>query len=243
MVRSQIRSELLAQELPSESFLFRRCARWRTQSADSILVALVTIHAVIDIPADVRVTEIGRVPAPVATRALENRVVARIRVAGRAHTVSVPVGHWEPGMVERCPCPCRCIVASRAGGRENSGRRFMNWIRGGVVVGQVATVTGRRKRGVVVIYVAKGAGYGGMKSGQRERGGAVVKLSVGPQRGVMAELAGRGETYLDVVDRRGCRVVIVQVAGYAGRVGAGQIVVVVDVAISAGAWRNGVRVG
>ena len=146
-------------------------------------------------------------------------------------------------MVERCARPCRCVVASRAGGRENGWRRCVNWIRGGVVVGLVATVAGRGKRGVVVVYVARGAGYGGMKSGQREGRGAVVKLAVGPQSGVVAELAGRGEAYLDVVNRRGCRVVIVQVAGNASRVRAGQTVIVVDMAIGAGAWRNGVRVG
>jgi len=146
-------------------------------------------------------------------------------------------------MVERCARPCRCVVASRAGGRENGWRRCMNWIRGGVVVCLVATVAGRGKRGVVVVYVASGAGYGGMKSGQREGRGAVVKLAVGPQSGVVAELAGRGETYLDVVNRGGCGVVIVQVAGNACCVSAGQVVVVVDVAIGASTWRNGVRVG
>jgi len=208
-----------------------------------MLVALVAVHAVVYIPADVRVTEIVRVPAAMAARALENRVVAGIRVASRAHTVSVPVGHWEPGMVERCARPCRCVVASRAGGRKNGRRRFVNWIRGGVVVCLVATVAGCRKRGVVVIYVTSRAGDSRVESGQRERGGAVVKLAVGPQRGVMAELAGRGEAYLDVVNRGGRRVVIVQVTGYAGGVRARQIVVVVDVAIGAGAWRNGVRVG
>ena len=146
-------------------------------------------------------------------------------------------------MVERCPRPSSCVVTSRAGCRKNGGRRFMNWIRGGVVVCLVATVAGRRKRGVVVIYVTSSAGYSRMESRQRERGGVVVKLSVGPQRGVVAELAGRGEAYLDVVNRRGCRVVIVQVAGNACRVSACQIIVVVDVAIGAGPWRNGVRVG
>jgi len=146
-------------------------------------------------------------------------------------------------MVERCARPCRCVVASRAGGRENGWRRCMNWIRGGVVVCLVATVAGRGKRGVVVVYVASGAGYGGMKSGQREGRGAVVKLSVRPQGGVVAELAGRGEADLDVVNRGGSRVVIVEVAGHACRVRAGQIVVVIYVAIGASAWRNGVRVG
>ena len=208
-----------------------------------MLMALVAVHAVVDIPADVRVTEIVRVPAAMAARALENRVVAGIRVASRAHTVSVPVGHWEPGMVERCPRPRRCVVASRAGGRENGWRRCMNWIRGGVVVGLVAAVACGRKRGVVVIYVTCGAGDGRMESRQRKHRRAVIKLAVGPQRGVVAELAGRGEAYLDVVNRGGCRVVIVQVAGNACCVRAGQVVVVVDVAIGAGAWRNSVRVG
>jgi len=206
-------------------------------------MALITIHAVIHIPADVRVMEIGRVPAPMATRALENRVIVRIRVAGRAHTVSVPMGHWEPGMVERCPRPRSCVVASRAGGRKNGWRRFMNWIRGGVVVCLVATVAGRRKSGVVIIYVTCSAGYGRMESRQRKRRGVVVKLSVRPQRGVVAELAGCRETYLDVVNRRSCGVVIVQVAGHAGRVRTCQIIVVVDVAIGAGPRRNGVRIG
>lgn len=59
----------------------------------------------------------------------------------------------------------------------------------------------------------------------------------------MAELAGRGKTYLDVVDRGGGGVVIVEVARNACRVRAGQVVVVVDMAIGTGAWRNGVGVG
>ena len=135
-----------------------------------MLMALITIHAVIYIPADVRVTEIGRVPAPMATRALENRVVVRIRVAGRAHTVSVPVGHWEPGMVERCPRPRRGVVASRAGGRKNRWCRCMNWIRGGVVVRLVAAVAGRRQSPLVVIRrgVALRALHRGVEPGQRE---------------------------------------------------------------------------
>ena len=58
-----------------------------------MLMALVTIHAVVHIPADVRVMEIVRVPAPMATRALENGVVVRIRVAGGTNAVSVAVIH------------------------------------------------------------------------------------------------------------------------------------------------------
>jgi len=174
-----------------------------------VLMTLVTVNTVIYIPADVRVREIVRVAAPVATRALENRVVVRIRVAGRAHTVSVPVGHREPGMVEGCPCPCSCGVASRARGRKDSWRRFMNWIRRGVVVCLMATVAGRRKRCVVVIYVATGAGHLNVEASQRERCRVVIELPIGPECRVMTELAGRREAYLDVVNRSGCRVVIV----------------------------------
>jgi hypothetical protein len=58
----------------------------------------------------------------------------------------------------------------------------------------------------------------------------------------VAELAGCGEAYLDVINRRGCGVVIVQVAGHAGRVRSCQIIVVVNVAIGAKPRRNGVRV-
>ena len=171
-------------------------------------MALIAIHTVIDIIWIALVSRIG-LGLGVAIRALEDGIVARIGVAGRAHTVRAAVGHREPGMVERSPRPCRGVVASRAGGGKNGRRRLMNWIRGAVVVCLVATVAGRRKRGVVVIYVASGAGDSRVESRQRERGGVVVKLSICPQRGVMAELAGRGEAYLDMVNGSGCCVVIV----------------------------------
>ncbi len=124
-------------------------------------------------------------------------------------------------MVERSSCPCRGVVASRAGGGKNGRRRLVNWIRGAVVVCQVATVAGRWKRGVVFIYVTRSAGDLDVEARQGKRGRAVIELAVGPQRGVMAELAGRGEAHLDMVNRSDGGVVIVQVAGDACRVRAG----------------------
>ena len=83
-------------------------------------------------------------------------------------------------MVERCPCPGSCVVTSRAVCRKNGWRRFMNWIRGGVVVGLVATIAVRRKRRVVVVYMTSGAGNLRVISGQRKRRRIVIKLAVGP---------------------------------------------------------------
>lgn len=88
-----------------------------------------------------------------------------------------------------------------------------------------------------------GAGHLDVEASQRERCRVVIKLPIGPECGVMTELTCRGEAHLDVVNRSSCCIVIVQVAGYASRVRARQIVVVVDVAIGADPRRDGVRVG
>jgi len=198
-------------------------------------MALVTVHAVVHIAADVRVMEIVRVSAAMATRALENRVVGWTRVAGSTNAVSIAVIHVEPGVVERCPCPCSCIVTSRASSCENGRRRFMDGIRGGIVIRGVAAVASRRKGGVVVVHVATGTGHLRVKARQREgwRYVVVVELAVGPHNRVVAKIAGRGEANLDVVDRSRGRVVGVQMAGHAGSVGARQTVIVVDVAVRA----------
>ena len=109
-------------------------------------------------------------------------------------------------------------------------------IRGGVVIRFVAAVAVGRQRGVVVVYVATGAGHFGVGSREWEYRCVVVKLSVGPECRVVAELASRGETHLDVVYRSSRRVVVLQVAGRASRTG--QVVVVVDVAVRANTRRD-----
>src|SRR5215472_13580029 len=68
----------------------------------------------------------------------------------------------------------------------------------------------------------------------------MVEGCVRPGCSVMTRTAGLGEVRRDMVGSGGA-LVILEVTGYAGR--AVQAVVVVDVAISAGAWRHGVHSG
>ncbi len=207
-------------------------------------MTLIAINAVIDISWIALVPRIG-LGLGMAICALENCVVVRIRMTDRAHSVSgvASMVHGEPRVVERCPRPCSCVVASSTDGCENRWRSLVHRVRRGIVIRFVAAVAVRRKRGVVVIYVTARAGHLRVEAGQWKRGRAVIKLAIGPERRVMAELASRGEADLDVVNRSGCRVVSVQVARNACGVSARQIVIVVDVAIGAGPRRNGVRVG
>jgi hypothetical protein len=63
-------------------------------------MALVAVNAVVHIPANIRVIEIRRVVASMATRALEDQVVVRIGVANRADSIRIPVIEREEGVVE-----------------------------------------------------------------------------------------------------------------------------------------------
>ena len=129
-------------------------------------MTLVTIHAVVHIPAHVRVLEIIRIPAAMATGALEYRVIARIRVAGRADAVGVAVVGWEIGVIERRTGPGRGRVAGVACRREARG--CVIGIRCPVVVSLMAAVTRRRQRCVVIVHVTLSACYGQVCSGQRK---------------------------------------------------------------------------
>src|SRR5581483_1850137 len=80
-----------------------------------------------------------------------------------------------------------------------------------------------------------------MHAGEREGGVVVVELAVGPQAGVMTQLAGCRESSGDVVHRAESTVVVSQMASNAG--GAGQLVVPVDMTIGALPGRNQVRSG
>ena len=71
-----------------------------------------------------------------------------------------------------------------------------------------------------------------MVTSQGPARGRVVKLSVRPQHGVVTALASQREA-LDVVHWRGCVVVVLLVATHATGVGAGQVVIIVDVTLRA----------
>ena len=80
-----------------------------------------------------------------------------------------------------------------------------------------------------------------MRVCQRESGRAVIEFAVGPADRVVAAFASSRESHLDVVQRGGRGVVILQVARGASR--AREVVVVVDVAVEADSRGVGVRIG
>ena len=179
--------------------------------------------------------EVVCVVASMASSALEYRVIVRVNVARGAHSTGVAMARRKLRvlcMVKGCVCPIRGAVASLASRGEELRLRLVARIGRVVVVGLVATDTCRRKRRVVVVHVAvtADARRHGMRAGEREGCAVVIEGRVGPDRGVMAQLASRREP-------RGCMcgirraVVVILVARIAK--GAGQVVIVFDVAIGA----------
>ena len=80
-------------------------------------MAIITINAVVHIPADGRVIEIGRVVAPMANGALEDRIVpggadgTRMTNGADAACSIAAVSDTEPGVSERRPQPTGRVVA------------------------------------------------------------------------------------------------------------------------------------
>lgn len=150
--------------MPSLRFASNQPARIdlhsQRKSADLVFMTLIAVNAVIHISWIALVRRIS-LRLGVAIRALEDRIVVRIRMADRANSVGgvASMAHGEPRVVERCSRPCRRVVASRTGGCENSWRGAMNRVRGRVVIRFVAAVAVGGQRGVVVIYVTAGAGH------------------------------------------------------------------------------------
>lgn len=196
-------------------------------------MALVAIHAVVHIPADIRMLEIVCVPAAMALRALKHRVVARIRVAGRTYSIRVTVIYVEPRVVEHGSGPCRGRMARIASGREASG--FVVRIGRVVVIRLMAAHACGRQRRVVVVDVAHHASHGRrrMESSKREGRVVVIKYRTRPVRGAMADIASRREAGRRVGRRIGV-VVVGLMARDAGRISSGKAVVPVHVALSAG---------
>ena len=141
----------------------RVCYHFGDGTRLSAAVALVTVNAVVHIPVHVRVVEVSGVIAAVASRALEYRVVVRIRMARGANAVCVAMVDRESRVlrvIKRRTSPGRRGVASRAGSREELRLRGVAGIRGVVVIGLMAADTGRGQRGVVAVDVAVGASPG-----------------------------------------------------------------------------------
>jgi len=142
-------------------------------------------------------------------------------------------------VVELSVGPLHRVVALLAGRRESSVR---HWRSCRVVVVLMATDAGGAGDVVVVVDVAIGASARRhhMCAGQWESGLRVIKLRRLPSRGVVAGFAGLREPTGNVVGIRGV-LEILQMTAHARD--AGQVVVVVDMAVRAGARRDRVGTG
>jgi len=195
-------------------------------------VTLVTIHAVVNVPADIGVTEVGCVVVAVATSALEHRIVTRVRMAGCANPIRVAVIGREIRVIERRSRPCRRGVASVASRRETG--RLVVRISRAVVVGLMAAHTRRWQRRVVVIDVAHHTSHccGCVETCQREGRVVVIERCACPVGGAVARIARRGEACRGVGWR--IRIVVVGlVARDARRIRSRQGVITVHVALCA----------
>ena len=210
-------------------------------TAAAALVTPIAVDAVVDIPVHVRVMEIRRVIAAMATGALEHGVVIRTGVAREANAVRAAVVDRERRVlrvVERGRgAPGRRGVTGRARGREELRLRRVAWIGAVVVIGLMAADASGRQCRVVAVDVAKRASRGRMGAGQREWCVVVIERRIRPQHSVVAQFARRREAR--VWHRRSGIVEIGLVAVNAQR--AVQGIVIVDVAICTRPWRHRVR--
>ena len=212
-------------------------------------MALIAINAVVKVAAHVRVLEIVGVVVAMAPGALKDHKVAQSGVAGRTNPAGVAMAGGELrviGVREGRIGPgvfCR-VVAVQAGGRKELRIRAAA-VQGnavGVVVGRMAADTGGWQRRVVVVDMAIRALPRGHRvlSDQRKRRVAVIKGRVGPDVCVVAHFASCGEPGRPVIGI-GCALIVLQVAGHACR--AAQAEVVVDMAVGAQAWWDGMGGG
>ena len=202
-------------------------------------MAVVAIHAVVDVAADAPVVGVG-LRLGVAVGAGEHGVIIWIRVAGGAHSTRAAVVGWEPGVVEGRIQPAGCAVAGGAS-RWESCRNVIRVV-GRVVVGLVTRIAVRRNGRVVVVDMTHGAGHRwvGVKPGKRKCRVVVIERSRNPRRGAVADIALLRNPRGSVIGRVRSLVVL-EVARDTS--GAGQVVVVVNVAHGAGHGRVGMEAG
>ncbi len=169
-------------------------------------------------------------------------VVIDVAIRADARRHGVRTGERKSGVVviERSVQPTGGVVTGLAGLREI--RADVVRSRRSLEILEVAGDASRAVQAVVVIDVAIGASprWHGVRARERESRRGVIERCIQPTCGVVAGIASLREIRADVVRARG-RLKVLQVARDAGR--AGQVVIVVDVAIGAGARRHGVHAG
>src|SRR4030081_1590278 len=149
-----------------------------------------------------------RVGLQVAIRALEDRVVIRICMAGGAHVVGSSVRGWEGSVlrvIEARVQPCRSGVAVLTSRGEELWLRGVSWIGRLVVIRLMATDAGSRQRRVVVIHMAIRAlaRWNSMQARQRKNRVVVIERRIRPRDGVVANFALLRESCSPVVWIRG----------------------------------------
>lgn len=140
------------------------------------------------------------------------------------------------GVIKRCRLPCRGIVAGLASLRESAG--YVVRVGGVLEISQVTSHACGARQAVIVVDVAicALARRNSMRSCQRKARRAVVECRIGPSaRGVALSTSLR-ETGGHMVRVRGALEVL-EVTRNAGCIR--QVVVVINVAIRALAWWNG----
>jgi len=155
----------------------------------------------------------------------------------RRHSVRSSEGESRAVVIERGVQPGRCVVALIAPLGEI--RRHVIRVGRSLVVLQVAGHASRAGQVVVVINVTVAALPRGNRvhTGEGKVGEVVVERGVGPGSRIVTLLAGLGEARGDVVGILRSLVVL-EVAGYAGR--ARQVEVVINVTIGAHPRRHSV---
>jgi len=157
-------------------------------------MALIAVNAVVDVARDLLMAEVVGVIAAVASGALEDRIVARVRVARQAHAVGIAMVDGELRvlrMVERSIRPGSCVVTILATRGEKLRLRGVPRIARLVVVRLVASDACGRQRCVVAIHMALTAlpRRNGVRAGQRKRRIGVIERGVGPDGRVVTDLA------------------------------------------------------
>lgn len=128
-------------------------------------MALIATGTAVYVPAHVLVLLIGSA-FRMAAGAGENCVVGRIVMARGAHTIGAPMVGGEPCVIEGRSLPGSSVVARQASGRKVRG--CMIRIGRRLVIRLVARIAIRRDGGVVVVYMATGAGNCRVLAGERK---------------------------------------------------------------------------
>lgn len=173
-------------------------------------MALIAVHAVIDIPRNARMQRI-RLPRRVTVGALENGKIVRVGVACGANAVCVPMIHGEPRVVKRGARPTRSRVARRASSGETC--RGVIRIRSAGIISLVTRIAVRRRPGENTSHVAQVASNCCVCAGQRKGRVVVIEGGVEPRRRGVANRAIGGVAQRHVIrygaaERRGVVVVL-----------------------------------